>query len=683
MSDDIANARGNRLLVVHVNGALARLKQSLTPDFVLTSQSYATNAFADTTWSTVFRNDLHAARAVVFVGYSLYDVDVSRILFNPDVILPKTHFIDHAHMDPVLATKLARFGRVHPVGIDGFSALISEESRTWTKPELVEQYQCWKRVLPVTINTTPSDEDVYDLILRGVVRDGLLLGQSNTPDDASYTTVRASEAPCFKCLAQPNAVALLIAAFANGKTIAVQSLALQLAASGRDVFTLDRPTDVAKSELQRLCRRDSDFVLVIENYSRNLELVAMFCQFARESCTLLLSEKVEIHEVRAPALLDKICDRQLTIYELDMLENVELTRLSHLLDLRGLWGQRAGLSEQKRLTYLRQQCGRQLHAVLLDVVKSPHIRAKLSDIVAEFDATPDGMRMLIVLCLLQTIGEQPRTDVASELLGLRYGAYRKLHDNPVVRQILNVQSGIALFRSPVIANVVLSGVATASIVTDVVADCIKGGHRNRAVDQYLGQLATELTRFANLERILPANGKMVALQNLYEQIKTVPTIRSNPLFWLQYAMARLSLGDRELARRYFEQSYSIASSVDFDTYQIDNHYCRLLLREAEETTDPDNAYQKVDKTIETLKRQVQRESRHYPYRSAWTLDGVAKRHRKNWNNAQRRTIAAGARYLIDAANRLDNRTARSTAVVGALQRLRAVVELLEMDTLEK
>ena len=46
---EVANARGNRLLVVHINGALTRLKQSITPDFVLTSESYATNAFLITT----------------------------------------------------------------------------------------------------------------------------------------------------------------------------------------------------------------------------------------------------------------------------------------------------------------------------------------------------------------------------------------------------------------------------------------------------------------------------------------------------------------------------------------------------------------------------------------------------------------------------------------------------------
>lgn len=674
---DVANARGNKLLVVHINGALANLKQSITPDFVLTSESYATNAFVDSIWSTVFRNDLQAARAVFFVGYSLYDLDVARILFNPAVISRKTHFIDRNDTDPVLETKLLKFGLVHGIGTEGFAKTITDEKSTWVRPHAIEQYESWKPVSAVLSHKESSDEDVYKLVLQGLLDQPLLLAQSDKPNEAAYTVVRQCEALAFKRMAQPNAVTLLIGSFSNGKSVTVQSLALQLAASGRDVFTLDRPTEAASNELRKLCRRGRDFVVVVENYSRNLALVETFCRYAPEGCPLLLSEKAEIHELRAPALLSKTSGRELVVYELDMLDETELQRMSDLLDLRGLWGERAGLSKLQRLAYLREDCGRQMHAVLIDVIKSPHIRARLANIIEHFESIDGGMRMLMALCLLQTIGEQPRTYVASDLLGLSYESFRKLMGDSVVRQILDVESGVALFRSPVIASAVLSGVENAKTVTDVVVDCVKRGHLSRHADGYLGRIATELTRFANLERLLPANGKRVALQNFYEELKSVPSIRNNPLFWLQYAMARLSLGELEMARRYFEQSYSIAAGSDFDTYQIDNHYCRLLLREAEETTDSDEAYQKVDKTIEILKRQVQREHRHYPYRSAWNLDGVARRHKLSWTDAQRNTVVAGARYLIEAATRLDDRAARSIAVVGGLERLGSVIQTLE------
>ena len=435
---DVANARGNRLLVLHINGALKNLRQSITPDFVLTSESYATNAFADSVWSTVFRNDLQTARAIFFVGYSLYDLDVARILFNPVAIFRKTHFIDQSDIDPVLEIKLSKFGSVHGVGVEGFAKTIADEKSTWIRPNLIEQYVNWKPVLPTLAHKKTSDEDVYKLVLHGLVDHHLLLAQSGDPDEASYTVVRECEATAFKHMAELNAVALIVGSFSNGKTVTIQSLALQLAASGRDVFVLDRPTESASSELQSLCRREREFVVVVENYSRNLMLVDTFCRFAPERCTLLLSEKAEIHELRAPALLDKIGSRNLVEYDLDLLDGTELQRISDLLDLRGLWGDRAGLSTPQRLAYLREDCGRQLHAVLIDVIKSPHIRARLLDIIGHFESIDGGMRMLMTLCLLQTIGEQPRIDVASDLLGLKYDAFRKLMRDPMFAKFLTL-----------------------------------------------------------------------------------------------------------------------------------------------------------------------------------------------------------------------------------------------------
>lgn len=224
------------------------------------------------------------------------------------------------------------------------------------------------------------------------------------------------------------------------------------------------------------------------------------------------------------------------------------------------------------------------------------------------------------------------------------------------------------------ASAVLSGLVSAITITEIAAECIKHGEQARHADSYYGTISRELTRFANLERILPETGKRPALQNLYEDLKTVPSIREHPHFWLQYAMARLSLGELSVARTYFGQSYSLAEKIaNYDTFQIDNHYCRLLLREAESMTDSDEAFRTVDEALQILKQQVLRENRHYPYRSAWSLEGVAKRHGQSWTGAQRQSILSAAQYLIDAAKRLDDHVARSVAVVGGVQRLNTVI----------
>ena len=417
---------------------------------------------------------------------------------------------------------------------------------------------------------------------------------------------------------------------------------------------------------------------MIENYSRNLQLVECFSRYARADCTLLISERAEVHELRLPALIDRTkASRRLLVHDVDVLDNVEIDRLSKLLSYRGLWGERAGLSDAQRNAYLKHDCGGQLQAVLIDVAKSPHIKAKLNEIVEHFKAVDGGLQVLIALCLLQAIGEEPRVSIVAELLHLSNDSFRNLTRDEIPRQIVVVRSDVAQFRSTIMATAVLSGLVNASIITAVIVECVRNAEQARRADSYFGNISKELSRFATLERVLPDKGKRTALQNLYEELKNIPFNRENPQFWLQYAMARLSLGELDVARRYFEQSYSFAERITgYDTFQIDNHYCRLLFLEAENATDSDVAFRAVDNALIKLKKQVLRENRHYPYRSAWNLEGVAKRHGLQWTREQKQGVIAAARYLIDAAQRLDAHTARSIAVVGGLQRLRVVVETL-------
>lgn len=677
-SAETRNAQGNRLVLLHINGALANLKQSLTPDFILTSQSYATQSFLDSEWSVIFRNDLQQSKAIIFIGYSLADIDVARLVFNPDIFRSKIHFIDRVEINPVAKTKLSKFGTVHPIGLEALKRIIDSECAVWIKPDLIEEYQCYSRLQIEDNNHAPSDNDFYDLILRGVTQDGLMLAQAEKPNIPLYTVIRTCEDKCFKDLGQAGKIVAIVGAFASGKSIVIRSISLKLAAQGRDVFLLEHPNESAQIELQRLCRRDEDFVLVIENYSRNLPLVECFSRYARPSCTLLISERAEVHELRLPALIDRTKEhRQLIIHDLDVMDNEEIGRLSALLSLRGLWGERAGLSDTQRIAYLKHDCGGQMQAVLIEIAKSPQVQEKLSEIVRHFSAVNGGLRVLISLCLLQAIGEEPRINIAAELLNLSYDSFNNLNRDEITRQIVIVQSGIAQFRSTIMAAAVLSGLVNAPVITEVIVECVRNAVHARNADTYFDNIAKELMRFGTLERVLPDKGKRPALQNLYEELKNIPYIKENPQFWLQYAMARLSLGELDVARRYFDQSYSYAEKQKgYDTFQIDNHYCRLLFLEAENTTDSDKAFKAVSEALTILKKQVLRENRHYPYRSVWNLEGVAKRHSASWTDAQKKYIVAACLYLIDAAQRLDAHTARSVSVVGGLQRLQMVISTL-------
>lgn len=338
-SASVSNAQGNKRIVFHINGFLGHIKQAFAKDFILTSKSYATQSFVDSEWATVFKNDIQQCKVIIFVGYSLADIDIARLIFNPNMLYKKIHFVDKKDINPVLNSKLSMFGKVHSIGLEKLKDIINEELITWVKPQYIESYKSWQKLEIESDLTEASDDDFYDLLIRGISKDGLVLEQLSNPETPIYTVIRTCEEKCIKQSNENDVIVVVLGSFVNGKTTTIRSVMLKLAAEGRDVFYLDHPYDSAYAELQKLCRRDSNFVLVIENYARNLDLIECFCLYARNDCTLILSERTERHELSLTALNDRVKSRVLYFHELDILDDYELRKLSSLLEVRGLWGE--------------------------------------------------------------------------------------------------------------------------------------------------------------------------------------------------------------------------------------------------------------------------------------------------------------------------------------------------------
>ena len=104
---------------VHLNGRLKSVAfATFARDIKLTRASYLTDTFLNTGWLATFRNDLSLATSIVFVGYSMYDIDVARIVYEDPMLKAKTCFVDAADLDPIIARELRQYGEVFPGGIN-------------------------------------------------------------------------------------------------------------------------------------------------------------------------------------------------------------------------------------------------------------------------------------------------------------------------------------------------------------------------------------------------------------------------------------------------------------------------------------------------------------------------------------------------------------------------------------
>ena len=94
INDNIRDIPKNNTLCVHLNGYIDRLdRNTLNSEFKLTETSYLTSSLEDTSWVSLLRTDIKTAQSVFFVGYSLADLDIKRILMESETLKEKCFFI--------------------------------------------------------------------------------------------------------------------------------------------------------------------------------------------------------------------------------------------------------------------------------------------------------------------------------------------------------------------------------------------------------------------------------------------------------------------------------------------------------------------------------------------------------------------------------------------------------------
>lgn len=133
------------------------------------------------------------------------------------------------------------------------------------------------------------------------------------------------------------------------------------------------------------------------------------------------------------------------------------------------------------------------------------------------------------------------------------------------------------------------------ILEKLYEECVKNDEWEK---KYKQQRKFLISR-SNIKLVFVSNNKLTKqdeqrIFDYYDAIKNLNTATDNPFFWLQFGITALNLENYSLARIHFENAYANAEKMeDFDSYQIDTHYARLLLCN-EMNTNRNNKEQAMD-----------------------------------------------------------------------------------------
>jgi hypothetical protein len=373
-------------LIVHLNGFVERLSpSSWDNDLILTTSQYLSDKVTRSPWAEVFRSDLSLSDAVFFMGYSLYDLDVARLLFeNPDIIR-KTFFV--VGEAPKRATVLTakRFGEVISQNVSSIAAAFPAVGSIDAPIPSPFPVSLRKFIVAPSL-TPPNSDDVVRFITKGDVTESYV-ARSVLEGVRDYYVSRSEISGVVDVIERGKGRIILHSDLGNGKTTMLIEIAVLLHVAGYTTFYFNGSTGGIHHDIEFLgsfpMEERRKVVVVIEEGFAFTDLVKTISRNLPE-IGLIVSARSAALETRLGSVIEAFGD-DYAQFDLNGLSTEESTDFSLLLLNHGLWGDKQGWSEQRRLKFIERNCRKHLSALLLSVCRSTQIFQRLRDLLKNVD----------------------------------------------------------------------------------------------------------------------------------------------------------------------------------------------------------------------------------------------------------------------------------------------------------
>ncbi len=680
LEDNIRRIREASAQCVHINGFINDLtEETLLTRFKLTDTSYSSSTFADSDWAGQFRLDIAAARAVLFVGYSAYDLDIKRILLDSPASCRKTFFVIGANPTELTRHKLAKFGRVEEEDTASLAEKISTILTTYTPREhtVVSGRYVTQIVAPLE-SSDPRDEDVVDLLLWGKVNRAFIWGAATESSTVPYVCVRETAYRCLQLLEDGERDIVVRSDLGNGKSLFLECLGAMAAQFGYAVLHLGNQGPGAVGEVEAAARRDEKTLLLLDSYTLRRPEVEAVAHHRSDQLRVVFAARTLKHDVSFAWLHDVLGVDVIPEINLDRMAESDLQWFCDTLDTYGLWGKRAKWSKHRKLMFLRNNCAGRVSNVLLAILSSPTILKRLTQTVKSISSTSrEYLEVAASVLALSVLEIGTDIGLLSNLVGTKVLNQASFRNNEGIRELLDFESGQIIARSAVVGRHILTSLIDPNISIRALLTMATNADKLRAINLY-HVILRELMRFSNVQSVLPSEHKMNAVLVYYEGLKNLQSCKTNPNFWLQYAIARLALKAYKDARIKLTTAYAFAEArPGYNTFMIDNTSARLELEQliADPAGDRMHAMASFRKARAILNVQVSKlEHRHYPFRVAGSYQPFLAAHRLLLTTEDREEIARAARFVLRRIHALSEYRANHRYMVECRQAMEQILD---------
>jgi hypothetical protein len=558
------------------------------PKLVISERNYLALRDENRNLYARLKNELFCAKLVVLVGYSLRDLEIARIVLDPEqAFRSKTIIICSAAETALSRARLEKFGSVLPIGLTGldeyFSKMPSHEGHDGTRV-----FQFLKEVRSTEPAPLIEGDDFVKIIVTGRFdRSKYQLQELGTHPTDYYCVRRAAAIATITHRSVSGAGRFIVTAdFGNGKTIFIEELTVSLLSSGFRVVQIDSRLEEIFGEVESALRQKGDLAFLIDDVIRYRDVAEFIGARLRAGDVLVCTTRSDPGDLVFREL-ERSLGGAYRLVDLNRLSAEELLAWDRALERWGLWGQKLALSQDERLKFLHENCGAENRSIVLSLFRESRIATKIDAIVSFFVRQNRYERIFAALLISSLCQQHVSWESLVSWLSLDEHELRQKLAESEVSDFFVSGRDWNLFTSSQLAEYILRTKyveADRDVLVEVFSTVVLRTAES-ANDTRLGidfrENLKELMKFRFLTRLFGDSDTSLRLINtVYKRLSAAPRIRNNPQFWLQYAMSRMEVDDLESAETYLNTALGLAKErgADYSPFQINDQRVRLRLR---------------------------------------------------------------------------------------------------------
>lgn len=638
----ISSSRG---AIVHMNGFIQGVtEESFYDEFKITNSNYLKKGFLDSKWGGQFVNDIDTCKSIIFIGYSMkYDLDLQKIMNGK--IREKAIFIDRSNVSENQVYIFKKWGAFYPIETNGLSEKIKEIKKVYKTPELTKTLEGFEEISIEKYST--------DKVVPNDVIDLLTYGKYNKYDfrKEKYYLERNELLDKVKKNLKKEKICLIHSNLGNGKSIALLYLASRLIEDYRIYFINN--LDSVQEDLEILRQRKSQkHLIIVDDYDMQMRLFKELSYDFSNNIKVLASSRTSMSEMFLDNLVNvyEIPYDDIGVINIEIISDNERKELIGLLDYYNLWGNKSTYSVNQKNKLILNTYNNRLSSVFYLLLESDAISDKVNAVI-NYTKNNEVRKYLFAQAICDICNFKLKGYEISYISDIDYSEIEKASISDNFREIFIRTSNDIELRSSIFSQYIIREKADYTLLSELLEKMYIKSFNLSSLEcdimrKKIISRSNLIEVFGGKKRNKEWKERDKEIYAFYSSIQNYA--KTNPFFWLQYAITSLNLNYYADAKIYFKNAYSYADELEkFDAFQLDTHYARFLLEEMI-NHDDELEFNKFTKAHRLLMDNSNAEIRlSYVLRQVGVYNMINIKYRNYFNTNERLEFIEDAKEVIE------------------------------------